>query len=146
MTIKFTINIPPHPQERPRFRSLGKFIQTYDPPKSKEYKKKIANVAKMYAPGAPINSPIQIKLIFFVTMPTSKSKKWKQRALTGQEFPAVRPDIDNYVKAVLDALNGIMFSDDGKIIELIAYKRYSDVARTEVSITELISEVQTKLF
>ncbi|EAG7543359.1 hypothetical protein BLH95_09580 [Listeria monocytogenes] len=38
--IKFTINIPPHPQERPRFRNAGNFVQTYDPPKSKEYKKK----------------------------------------------------------------------------------------------------------
>ncbi|CWU06368.1 RusA family crossover junction endodeoxyribonuclease [Listeria monocytogenes] len=146
MTIKFTINIPPHPQERPRFRNLGKFTQTYDPPKSKEYKKKIANVAKMYAPGTPISSPIQITLVFYVSIPTSKSKAWKQRALLGHEFPAVRPDIDNYVKAVLDALNGIMFTDDGKIIELIAYKRYSDKPRTEVSITELIPEVQTKLF
>lgn len=81
-----------------------------------------------------------------MSIPKSKSKAWKQRALLGQEFPAVRPDIDNYVKAILDALNGIMFSDDGKIVELIAYKRYSDVARTEVSITELVSEVQTKLF
>ncbi|EAD3672185.1 RusA family crossover junction endodeoxyribonuclease [Listeria seeligeri] len=146
MTIKFTVNIPPHSQERPRFRNLGKFTQTYDPPKSKEYKKKIANVAKMYAPETPISAPIRIKLIFFVSIPTSKSEKWKRRALIGQEFPAVRPDIDNYVKAVLDALNGIMFSDDGKIIELIAYKRYSDRPRTEVCITEVVSEVQTKLF
>ncbi|TYU83583.1 RusA family crossover junction endodeoxyribonuclease [Listeria monocytogenes] len=146
MTIKFAINIPPHPQERPRFRNLGKFTQTYDPPKSKEYKKKIANVAKMYAPGTPISTPIQIKLVFFVAIPKSKSKAWKQRAVLGQEFPAVRPDIDNYVKAILDALNGLMFSDDGKIVELIAYKRYSDVPRTEVSITELVSKAQMKLF
>ncbi|EEV4788417.1 RusA family crossover junction endodeoxyribonuclease [Listeria monocytogenes] len=144
--IKFTINIPPHPQERPRFRNAGNFVQTYDPPKSKEYKKKIANVAKMYAPGTPISTPIKIKLIFFVPIPKSKSKVWKQRAVLGQEFPAVRPDIDNFTKAVLDALNGIMFSDDGKIVELIAYKRYSYLPRTEVSITELVSEVQTKLF
>ncbi|WP_239256659.1 RusA family crossover junction endodeoxyribonuclease [Listeria ilorinensis] len=146
MAIKFTINIPPEPQGRPRFRSVGSFVQTYDPPKSKAYKKKVAQVAKMYAPGTPIDTPIGIKLVFYVSMPKSKSKAWKQRALTGQEVPSVRPDIDNYTKAILDALNGLIFSDDGRIVEMQVFKRYTDHPRTEVTIEEKFSEIQTKLF
>ncbi|EHD5018760.1 RusA family crossover junction endodeoxyribonuclease [Listeria monocytogenes] len=144
--IKITFNIPPKPQGRPRFRRVGNFVQTYDPPESKAYKKKIANVAKIYAPSTPISAPISVDFIFYVPMPKSKSKAWKRRALLGQELPAVKPDIDNYVKGVLDAMNKIVFSDDGKIVKLKAEKRYSDIPRTEVVITELVPEVQTKLF
>ncbi|EAC8477266.1 RusA family crossover junction endodeoxyribonuclease [Listeria monocytogenes] len=146
MSIKFTINIPPEPQGRPRFRNVGKFTQTYDPPKSKAYKKKVAQVAKMYAPSTPIDAPVRIKLTFYVSIPSSKSKAWKQRALTGQEVPSVRPDIDNYTKAILDALNGLIFSDDGRIVEMQVFKRYSDHPRTEVVIEEKFLEIQTKLF
>lgn len=146
MAIKFTINIKPEPQARPRFSSRGSFVQTYDPPKSKKYKKKVIEIAKQYAPSSPISNPIRMGIVFYVPIPKSKSKVWRQRAIAGKEYPAVRPDIDNYAKAILDALNGIIFSDDGKIVELQIFKRYSDFPRTEIIIKELVTEVQAKLF
>jgi crossover junction endodeoxyribonuclease RusA len=36
--------------------------------------------------------------------------------------PAYAPDIDNGLKAVLDALNGIAYEDDGNITELHVYR------------------------
>lgn len=36
--------------------------------------------------------------------------------------PAARGDIDNYLKALLDALNGILWQDDRQIVELHVYK------------------------
>ena len=52
----------------------------------------------------------------------------------GELLLVVKPDIDNYVKAVLDGLNGLLFVDDKQIIELTARKKYSESARTEVTV------------
>lgn len=40
-------------------------------------------------------------------------------------WPAVKPDVDNYVKTVLDALNGVAFRDDSQIVELSVRKVYA---------------------
>jgi hypothetical protein len=38
------------------------------------------------------------------------------------------PDIDNLVKFVLDAINGLVFKDDKQVVELHSEKRYTDSA------------------
>lgn len=43
------------------------------------------------------------------------------------EHPTVRPDVDNYVKSVLDAMNGIIISDDSIVTSLEASKKYSSI-------------------
>ena len=51
--------------------------------------------------------------------------------------PAVgRTDLDNYVKAVLDACNGIVYHDDRQVTNLVASKRYAlDERFAGVSVT-----------
>ena len=61
-----------------------------------------------------------------------KSKKFKEAALASKERPTKKPDADNIVKAILDALNGLMYKDDSCIVELHCIKYYSDVPRVEV--------------
>ena len=38
--------------------------------------------------------------------------------LNGELLPAKKPDIDNIVKAVLDALNEVAYRDDTQVVEL----------------------------
>ena len=54
--------------------------------------------------------------------------------LDGKILPAKKPDIDNVVKAVLDALNGVAYRDDTQVVELHVRKSYSEKPRVEVSI------------
>ena len=42
-----------------------------------------------------------------------------------REYPSVRPDLDKLSRAVLDALHGIVFKDDGQVIRLTAEKYYA---------------------
>lgn len=58
-------------------------------------------------------------------IPKSWSKKRQEAARRGEVVPASRPDVDNYVKLVLDALNGIAWDDDSCVIRLAASKRYA---------------------
>lgn len=75
---------------------------------------------------------IAITCKFYCPIPTSVSKR-KREQLRGQ-FCLKKPDIDNYVKLVCDALNGIAWEDDNVIANMVAVKMYDDNPRTEVNI------------
>lgn len=78
---------------------------------------------------------IAVTLRFWCAIPTGLSKR-KREALNGQ-LCLKKPDIDNYVKLVLDALNGIAWEDDNAVASIAASKGYSFEPRTEVCITYL---------
>ena len=46
--------------------------------------------------------------------------------IEGKVKPDKRPDLDNYIKAVLDGLNMAAFDDDGAITNITASKLYAD--------------------
>ena len=78
---------------------------------------------------------IAVTLRFWCAIPSGLSKR-KREALNGQ-LCLKKPDIDNYVKLVLDALNGIAWEDDNAVASIAASKGYSFEPRTEVCITYL---------
>lgn len=88
----------------------------------------------------PIEGAVFISFIVYMPIPTSQTKKWKAAALRNDIYPTVKPDLDNLVKAVLDAINGIVFIDDKQIVDLIVKKRYSDKPRINVAVRELLGE------
>ena len=73
----------------------------------------------------------------YVEIPQSKSKKQKEKMITGEIKPIVKPDVDNVAKSILDALNGIIYLDDKQIIELNIEKIYAETSWTEVKIKEI---------
>lgn len=85
----------------------------------------------------PTEKAIAVDVVFYRPVQKSISKIERKRRLTGESLPVVKPDIDNYVKAILDALNGVAFKDDSQIIALNAKKLYSDKPRTEIEIKEI---------
>jgi Holliday junction resolvase RusA-like endonuclease len=70
----------------------------------------------------PYPLPDQLWLIFYIGMPASWSNK--KRAATEGQPHQVRPDVDNYSKAVMDALSSreALASDDGHVYILHAEK------------------------
>ncbi len=73
--------------------------------------------------------PLFLEVIFSVIKPKSKPKY--------KEFPDVTPDLDNYVKAVKDALRKVVYRDDAQVCRLYAMKVYGTVPVTKIRITEL---------
>ena len=43
----------------------------------------------------------------------------------GTILPSRKPDIDNVLKVVLDALNGVAYKDDSRVVAVTARKIYS---------------------
>ena len=46
-------------------------------------------------------------------------------------------DIDNYIKAILDALNGVYFKDDKQVVEVFASKKYSNTPSISFKMMEI---------
>ncbi|HRT83947.1 MAG TPA: RusA family crossover junction endodeoxyribonuclease [Bacteroidales bacterium] len=63
----------------------------------------------------PIDVPVRLVCDFQLTRP----KKPRH------PYPAVRPDLDNYIKAILDAMNGIILKDDALVCQIVAKKSYA---------------------
>lgn len=127
--IEFTINGECVPKARPRF---SKFGHVYTTPKTRAYE----NIVKSTAIDnrVPcITTALRVELIIYKSIPKSFSKKKRELANEGEIYPVVKPDIDNYVKAVLDGLNGVLFVDDKQIVDFRAIKKYSDNPRVEVT-------------
>jgi crossover junction endodeoxyribonuclease RusA len=62
----------------------------------------------------PVEDPIGLGLLFQLPVP--------QRPRS--ELPIVRPDLDKLVRAVQDALTGLVYVDDSQIVDLVVAKRY----------------------
>ena len=81
--------------------------------------------------------PVTLRIIARYLPPKSVSKKRKFDMLEGRELPLKKPDMDNIVKVVADALNGVAYHDDTQIVSLSMEKFYSGSPRVEVSISNL---------
>ena len=83
--------------------------------------------------------PLEIKIKTFYAIPKSFSKKKQQAALDSQIRPTTKPDIDNVVKCVCDALNKVAYNDDTQVIRLSAEKYYGDEPKLCIEIKEFNS-------
>ncbi len=130
-------DIEPVEQARPRAVRRGKRIGMYDPPKVSKFKRELRMLAKNRFGDDPLDGELSVEIKFYRSIQKSLSKKERDRRLSGEHRPIVKPDLDNYVKSALDALNGVLWTDDARIVELHAFKHYSDSPRIEVVVKEL---------
>ena len=134
-TLKFTIPGEPCAQGRPRFSTAGGFVKAYDPAKSKNYKAYIKLVATHEAKKQGwlyTELPLSMSVTAYMSIPKSKSKKFRPAALAHEERPTKKPDLSNIVKGVEDALNGLIYKDDSQIVKLSLEKYYDAEPRLEV--------------
>lgn len=74
----------------------------------------------------PNKTPVGVTITACFGIPKSASKKARAAMLGGQTYPTKKPDMDNVVKIVLDALNGFAWHDDAQVIDLHISKIYTD--------------------
>ena len=129
--------IEPVEQARPRAAYIGRRIIMYDPEKVKNFKKELSQLAKLHYRDDPLDGALEIEISFYRPVQKSLSKKERARRLSGEHRPTVKPDLDNYIKSTLDALNGILWTDDAYIVDLHAHKYYSDDPHIEITVKEL---------
>ena len=134
--IQFTVFGEPVAQGRPRFARMGNFVKTYDPAESKDYKSRVLAAALEVRPEKPLDMPLSVTIKAYRSIPKSMSKKKATQAMIGEIRPTTKPDIDNIVKGVKDALKGVIWRDDSLVVNLQAGKWYSVTPRVEISVRE----------
>jgi len=128
----------PVPKARPRVTRAG---ITYTPRATLSYE---ALVRHCYATAYPGRQPYDAKVALALhiealfPLPASAPRRLRTHLENGGRLPmATRPDLDNLVKAVLDALNRIAWADDGQVAEITARKfRTVDAPRLVVRVAD----------
>ena len=135
--IKLIIPGEPCAQGRPRFSTAGGCVKAYDPAKSRSYKAfvKLIAVEEMKKQCWKYTErPLLIRVDAYLTLAKSRSKKFKADALAGRELPTKKPDVDNLLKTVMDALSGVLYKDDKQIVDCGVRKYYAEEPRLEVTL------------
>lgn len=129
MSNSYTISGRPISLKRPRFGNG----RVYD--SQKNLKDRVAYELKAQHDYAlPFDGPLKLEVTFYMPLPQRQSKKKHQES----HLPHYsRPDIDNLLKLLLDACNGVIIKDDALIANIVAQKVYSQIARTELIITRM---------
>ena len=139
MEVNLTIPGEPKGKGRPRFSRVGAHVRTYTPEATASYENLI-KVAYMTLVNFkfPDDTPLRIEIDAYFAIPKSVSKKNRELMLSDSLRPLKKPDNDNILKVVCDALNGIAYRDDVQIAETDVRKYYSDNPRIEVRIGEIV--------
>lgn len=92
---------------------------------------------------APFAGAVSIIVQIELPIPASWSAGKTADAINGDVHPTARPDLDNFLKAVLDAINGVVVADDAQVIEIAARKTYSVTPKTVLTIHPIPERAHT---
>ena len=136
--ISFTVYGNPKALQRHRtFMKNGRRINV-DP--SKADKADFLIQALNHRPEQPITGPIRLTVLFAMPRPKSHYRTGKFKTILKPSAPhrhTSKPDLDNMIKLVKDALNGVFYKDDSQICIITANKTYSNTPQTIVYIEEV---------
>jgi len=135
--MKISLVIPGKPLGKQRPRVLKNGI-TYTPKETINYETFIKELyVTEYRLAKPMDGPLKMRIVAYFPIPQSASNVKKADMEHGFIRPAKKPDVDNIVKIISDALNGIAYFDDKQIVSCMVEKYYSSVPRVQVEIEEV---------
>lgn len=143
-----TFLIPGSPQGKARARTYYnanlKRTITMTPDKTANYENliKLSFIQQKPAEFEQLSGELRMEIKAFYQVPKSASKKVKQFMLEGHTRPTKKPDADNVIKVIADALNGIAYYDDRQIVELSISKHYSEIPRVVVTLGNIAETLQ----
>ena len=107
---------------------------TYFPKKYTQFRKDFKELLEKYK-SKPVDGLLYVKLDFYVQIPKSWSKK-KKAEKEGKHCDN-NADLDNYVKAALDSLEGKYYNNDKQIAMIRARKYWSNDGRITFEMEEI---------
>ena len=140
MEVKFIVLGNPVGKGRPKFTKTGhaftpKDTVNYETLVHMEYLSQCGN-AKF-----PDDAMLDMRIKAYYSIPKSKSKKQQNLMREGIVRPIKKPDMNNCIKIIADALNKIAYRDDTQIVDCQVRKFYSDNPRVEVRILDIKKQV-----
>jgi crossover junction endodeoxyribonuclease RusA len=132
----------PVPQGSTRaFVVAGRAVTTAANPRTRPWKAAVAAVAAEARPEDwPMLSPIEVRARFAFTRPAAHYGSGRNAGRLRPSAPTHKvsvPDVDKLLRAVLDALTGVLFVDDRQVVAVDASKGFGEVAGAWVRVTAL---------
>ncbi len=117
------------PKGRPRFTKVG---HVYTPQTTRDYESLLKAAAIEVMNGRrPIAKPVAVTVQAYLQIPKSWPKKKRETAY----YVDTKPDVDNF--KFIDALNGVVWTDDKLATDLFINKRYNPNPRLEIIVQEM---------
>ena len=117
--LRITIQEEPQAKGRSRIVSVNGKFHSYTPERTKVAQNAILlRLMRHQADCFPKDTPIKLTAVFYRT----KSKYLPKR----ETLPFRKPDLDNMLKLLSDAANGVLFVDDAQLTTIRVSKRWTD--------------------
>ena len=136
--LDFTVYAKAVGKARPRVTTRGGYAHAYTPAKTREFENLVGWSAKRaMCQRLPVASgrALFVQITVSLVPPLSWSKKRRSEAFGA--FCSKKPDTDNVAKAILDAMNGIVYEDDAQVVGLIVQKFYAEKDEINIKIFTL---------
>jgi len=119
-----------------RGREVVRTFTTSDNKSLKGWETNVRSAAQQQCGCVFFDGPVRVAVVFFLPRPKSAPRRVTHHL--------TRPDVDKLARGCLDALKGILWPDDSKVVDLIARKAFATTqphARILVDYAEVLDEV-----
>lgn len=105
---------------------LGAFGKTYTPERTKTFEKTLKTLARIKLPRGfkPLDCAVLLDIVF----------RFERAKANKKEEHTQRPDLDNLIKSVKDALNKVVWDDDCQVVSINAHKCFGSKDQIEICI------------
>lgn len=113
-------------------------VHAFTPAKTQRWERTIAGQAQTEMRDlSPFLGPLKLEFAAEFAIPTSWARWKREAALRGEIGHTTKPDGDNVLKAIKDALQGVVWLDDCQVTQVHGLKRYSEQPKLIVTVTPL---------
>lgn len=138
-TVTFFVPGMPVGKGRPRATNIGGKARMYTPAKTASYESLVAWAAHDAMAGrAALDGPVVLELQVAMPVPSSWSRRARAAALADLAPPTRKPDIDNVIKIICDAVNGIVWGDDVQVVDCQLTRRYRETPGVRVMVARYV--------
>jgi len=126
--IAFRVHGIPAPKGSLRAVRVGRFARVInDNERTKPWAVLVSWAAKEAMMGQPpFDGPINLGMVFILPRPKGRPKR--------ETLPDRRPDLDKLCRNIGDALAGICYVEDSRIVSIFAVKQYGPEPGVEVNV------------
>jgi len=113
---------------RPRMTRGGR---CYTPKKTRDFEEALALQGFAQYKDSPLKEALVVDITVFIKRPKSVTRR----------YHTIKPDADNFCKAILDSMTGVLWIDDCQVIKVTTSKQYCEgnqVAGIELKVHEVV--------
>jgi Holliday junction resolvase RusA-like endonuclease len=104
-------------------------VVTADNTKTKPWQEQVRMMAQEEAPRLLWLGAVRLEVGFFLPRPKSLPKKVLRHVR--------KPDLDKLLRAIKDALKGVIYRDDAQVVSVVTSKEYAETPFVRVIVEEL---------